>query len=136
MDEALRQRLLHERRTRGMSARAAAAAGGVSNTTWGRLEAGEIDLTERTRLAVATAFGWQIDWPENPPPVTSPGVNQPGDDDVAERVQLLQREVAALSEVVLLLAMDVEDERRGALDELLDAIREVRSDVEQQPQAG
>lgn len=65
--EALRARVELERRLRFSSDREAAAAGGVANTTWSRfMQTGEV--TSGIRRAVATAFGWSMDWPENPPP--------------------------------------------------------------------
>jgi transcriptional regulator with XRE-family HTH domain len=129
--------LRRQREARKLSVREAADRASISRQTMSDLEAGKHPPGPATQRGIAAWLGWDVDWYDrlldDLEPVT---ISQPGDADVAERVQLLQREVAALSEVVLLLAMDVEDERRGALDELLDAIREVRSDVDQQPQAG
>ncbi len=54
-----------ERFARGWSVRRAAAAGEVSNTTWGNYEGGG-PLTNRMREAVQKAFGWPGSWPEIP----------------------------------------------------------------------
>lgn len=62
----LRQRVTAWRTRRGLSIRRAATLGGISNETWGRYEeTGK--LTPTIRSAVASAFGWPADWPENPP---------------------------------------------------------------------
>lgn len=72
-------RVAGERRQRGWSIRAAANAGGISNTLWGRYENGEAELSGRIRQAVATAFGWPMSWPEEP--ASGAGVR----DEAAER---------------------------------------------------
>lgn len=66
MPNGVTDRVAGERRQRGWSIRAAAHAGGISNTLWGRYEAGEAELSGRIRQAVATAFGWPMSWPEDP----------------------------------------------------------------------
>lgn len=78
-----------ERRLRGWSARDASIAGGVSNTTWSKFEAGT-PLGEAMRHGVARAFGWSPEWPENPP------VQQPPQDEIIR----LRREVERLARVV------------------------------------
>jgi transcriptional regulator with XRE-family HTH domain len=67
-----RKRVRAERERRYPSIRKAAAAGGISNTQWGRYESGEIHLTQPLRVAIAQAFGWPEDWPEAP---TQPGTS-------------------------------------------------------------
>lgn len=67
MSDDLRRRVANERRRRGLSARAAASLGSMSNTTWSRFEAGG-PLTPAVRSGVAATFGWSTDWPEDPPP--------------------------------------------------------------------
>jgi transcriptional regulator with XRE-family HTH domain len=62
----IRKRVADERRMRGLSGRAAASLGGIANTTWSGFEAGG-QLTDGVRRAVAKAFDWHMDWPENPP---------------------------------------------------------------------
>lgn len=66
-----RQLVVTTRKQRYGSVRKAAAAGGVSNTTWGRYEAGD-PLTDTMRLAAAQAFDWPTDWPVNPPTPAEP----------------------------------------------------------------
>lgn len=79
---------------RGLSIRQAcdaATANGykVTNTTWSRWEAGTGKLTKGVRSAVAVAFGWANDWPENPPPPpTAPG-QQDLEQQVANLVDML-----------------------------------------------
>lgn len=45
----------------------------ISNSYWSAWEAGSVPLTDGIRAAVAQAFGWELDWPENPPaaPISS-----------------------------------------------------------------
>lgn len=58
-----------ERERRGWSIREAAARSGlVTNETWGRYENGG-PLTGKMRRAVAQAFGWDTDWPDQQPPI-------------------------------------------------------------------
>jgi len=100
MNDELRRRLVLGRRLRGMSQRAAAQAGEVSNTTWGRLESGEIGLTPVTVLAVARAFNWPEDWPESPPDekVSEPDVAlREAVDVLTDRIDELVRLVARLT---------------------------------------
>jgi hypothetical protein len=76
-DEYIRQRVVDERRRLGWSVRRAAeqatAAGAqISNTKWGDYEkGGELGIM---RGAVAAAYGWPIDWPEQAPSVEEPPV--------------------------------------------------------------
>jgi DNA-binding XRE family transcriptional regulator len=66
-ETALRQLVTQERAARMMSVRQAAAAGGISNTTWHDWEDGRRDLSPKMRDAVAKAFDWPADWNFNPP---------------------------------------------------------------------
>lgn len=92
-----------ERRLRGWSARDAAVAGGVSNTTWSKFEAGA-PVGEAVRRGVARAFGWSPEWPEHPP--TQP----PPIDEISQ----LRREVEALARIV--------QEQAGQIGELMDVV--------------
>jgi hypothetical protein len=96
------ERVREEVRLRNMSVRQAAAAGGVSNTTWGDFYATGI-ATPKMRDAVARAFDWPLDWPENPPPLPE-----------AREDQLIK--------LVAALALEV----RGLADEVRELRREVR----------
>jgi hypothetical protein len=79
MSDILRERVARERKLRYKSDRAAADAGGISNTSWSRFMAGG-ELTDQIRHAVATAFDWPTDWPEHLPNDTpSNGVKRPND---------------------------------------------------------
>lgn len=68
MTESPRDKVLRERRKRGWSVRKAAIAGHISNTTWGRYESGELELSGAIRNAIAVAFGWPSDWPDRDVP--------------------------------------------------------------------
>jgi transcriptional regulator with XRE-family HTH domain len=68
MDDKSRSVVLRERRKRGWSVRRAAGAGHISNTTWGRYESGDLELSGAIRNAIAVAFGWPPDWPEREVP--------------------------------------------------------------------
>lgn len=69
MADDLQKRVIEERALRGgMSVREAAIAGGCANTTWQDWENGGRKLGKAMRRAVAQAFSWEPDWPENPPP--------------------------------------------------------------------
>lgn len=65
------ERVVSERRRRGWSARDAATAGRISNTSWSRAESSG-EVSAKMRGAVSVAYGWETDWPENPP-VIPPG---------------------------------------------------------------
>jgi hypothetical protein len=55
-----------ERLKRGWSIRRAVAESGnlITNTWWGKFEDRQQPLTDSIRLAVAAAYGWTQDWPE------------------------------------------------------------------------
>ena len=44
----------------------------MSNTLWGQYEAGQRPLSNRIQAAVAEAFGWNEDWPSDPPARITP----------------------------------------------------------------
>lgn len=90
-----------ERNRRGWSIRRCATAGGISNTHWGEVEKGTSALTDKVREAVATAFGWPLDWPENPPAPPA----------VAERDDQVLAAIAALADRVELLAAELRELR-------------------------
>ena len=91
MPGAAVRRVIAERLRRGWSIRTAAQAGQVSNTSWGDMEAGVRPITPKMQRAVAQAFGWDAGWPYNGGPTTM---------GVAERVAMLEEQVAHLSELV------------------------------------
>lgn len=84
-----------ERRLRGWSVRAAATAGGVSNTTWSTYEATGV-LTDKMQRAIVQAFGWDATWAEH-----LPAEPPSSGEDV---LRMLVDEVAALRRHVELLA--------------------------------
>lgn len=93
MNEAV-GRVQVERQLRGSWSirRAADESGTISNQTWSVFETNGI-VTAKVRVAVAKAFDWPMDWPENLPPV----VNSPDDlDELRRRVAELERDVGFL----------------------------------------
>jgi hypothetical protein len=110
------QIVISERRRRGWSIRTAAERGAVSNTTWGRFEAGH-QLTGTMRQAVARAFTWPLSWPETTP---APTVIRSGEvvASILERLEVAEDRAEKLARIVAFL---VEREReRGSADWLAD----------------
>jgi transcriptional regulator with XRE-family HTH domain len=100
------ERVSAERRRRGWSARTAAKQAGISNTTWSEFEkCGEV--TSRIRQAVADAFEWPADWPEQMVPT-----------ELAAQQQLVAATTANQQSIL------------DKLDELLDELRQHRQVVE------
>lgn len=60
-DEALRERVAHERKRRGLSISAAARTGGASHETWRTYEETG-NLTPKVVQMVAAAFAWPLGW--------------------------------------------------------------------------
>lgn len=89
-----------ERTRRGLSVRTAAQLGGISNTAWGDMEAGERAVSPLFQRAVAKAFGWPSDWPTS--------LVAPPDASVTERITTLEDSVARLSHAVDLLVAELE----------------------------
>lgn len=102
------ERVVVERRLRGWSGREAAIAGGISNTTWSKFEAGG-ELGPAIRRGVAHAFGWPADWPENPPAAIAP----------VDAVSQLRAEVERLAQVVQSQALQI--------GHLTDAVQELQA---------
>jgi transcriptional regulator with XRE-family HTH domain len=69
---SLVERVVAERQQRGLTIRQAAGLTDITNTTWSRWENEAGDPSPKLRTAIATAFGWGQDWPENPPPLPVP----------------------------------------------------------------
>lgn len=71
------QRVIEERRIRGLtSVRALTRTLPISNETWSKYERTGY-LTHGMRVAVAQAFDWPTNWPEDPPPMPpTPPVDQ------------------------------------------------------------
>ena len=82
------ERVLLERRLRGLSARAASVLAGISNTTWSNYEKSG-NVTETIREGVARAFDWGADWPEAPPAIPELSRRRPDDGDVRGQVAQL-----------------------------------------------
>jgi transcriptional regulator with XRE-family HTH domain len=68
-DDLLVERVRTERELRNLSVRAAVRRTQISNTPWSRWENEGGPPSPTMRKAVADAFGWPADWPENPPAV-------------------------------------------------------------------
>ena len=118
--EEARRRVLEERKRRGLSMRAAAALGEISNETWRRYENGG-PLTATARKGIAQAFGWPTAWPEEDPTNLNDN-NTPGYDlaaglrqidgkldHIIEQVSLLG---VAMASDAALLGTDVEGRAR------------------------
>ena len=107
-----RERVIAERRRRGWSQRRAAVAGGVSNTLWNDFEGGRVPTdgsrAPTMRHAVADAFGWDLDWPENPPAAlvqpSSAAVRQVAEDAVSLVMATMTDGKADILEAVAVLA--------------------------------
>jgi hypothetical protein len=92
----LRKLVTSERLRRGWSVRVAAAKSDneISNTTWGRYEAGDGQLTPNVQRAVSAAFKWPANWPD--PEVAETLVSQPSGSELLQRVEVLSGQVEAL----------------------------------------
>lgn len=100
--DELRKRVIAERERLGrMSIREAAAAGGLSRTTWGKFESGEIGVTTLVNRGVARAFDWPDDWATNVPeiPVSTLAQIDRRLDDLARSVESLVTVVERLVEL-------------------------------------
>jgi transcriptional regulator with XRE-family HTH domain len=145
MNELL-DRVRTEREVRGLSIRQAANGTSVSNTTWNRWERGGGPPPASIRKAVAEAFGWPLDWPENPPPLpVRPTENQ----TVLEQLEDMRRKLDAVLDALVstgALAQAVReaaalaDVNRSALDDVrkvgaavLTELRELRVEVQAKP---
>ena len=108
-EDALRARVQHERRVRGLSVRRAAALGNMSNTTWGHWENGRHDLTDTVRVGVAQAFDWSTDWPEFPPSVRQPDPAEPTTAELAAMLTTLIELVGDMGHELRALAARLPD---------------------------
>lgn len=66
MTGEVQDRVKAERERRGWSQRQAAERAGIDHGMWSKIERGVKPLTNRTRAGVAEAFGWPLDWPDQP----------------------------------------------------------------------
>lgn len=99
-EEQLRQLVIRARAVRGLTATGAAESSGISTQTWLNWESGDTGLTPRVKNAIALSFGWDTDWPWNPPAADAGTIRRSVDqklDDVLEQL-------AALTEAVRRLA--------------------------------
>lgn len=101
--------------------RQAATAGDVSNTTWSRFEAGVGQLTPGIIQAVARAFDWPTDWPENPPEISQPV-------DLEARVARLELDLAVTRDSLAKAILAWRQERRGLLAALDSRSEQVSED--------
>jgi|GEM_PF-6349553 len=93
--------MLTERTRRGWSMRQASEHGGINDALWSRMENDKIAISDRSRAAVAKAFGWPLDWDvaEPWPPPVNDSVSQY--DALEERVRDLEALVRALTRSLL-----------------------------------
>ena len=107
MTKPLTEQVRDERRRRDLSIRQAAAAGGISHTTWANFEKGAKPLGPNMRLAAAVAFDWPHDWCAKPADRRRA--------DALARLSALEKEVSRLR---LELANVVAQDERRIADEL------------------
>lgn len=120
-DDDLRDLVTRERRQRYRSVRAAAIAGGISNTRWQHYESGEIGVTDAIRRGVAVAFGWPVDWPENPVTADQPAS---GDDAQPTRADLARMIDAAADRVLSAVGAGAQPIADDVVVKLTEQIRE------------
>jgi len=101
----------NERLRRGWSMRRAAEAAGVSHTWWDLVERGAQRRHDKAREAVAQAFGWPLDWVENPP---APPVISQRDDEVLLAIASLRESVDLLRAEVLQLRREARPAASGS----------------------
>lgn len=82
----------------------------MSHTWWDLVERGAQRRHDKAREAVAQAFGWPLDWPENPP---APPVVSQRDDQVMAALASMTEQIVALTAQVARL----EDAARRAAPE-------------------
>ena len=98
MDSAI-ERMTAERMRRGWTQRQAAERARISHATWSRIESGDMELSGRSRAAVAHAFDWPLDWPDVEPGAAPTSVSE--FDALKERVADLEALVRALTRALL-----------------------------------
>jgi hypothetical protein len=74
----------------------------VSNTAWGRLEAGGSKLTPHMSAVIAKVFDWPDDWETNPPPLTEshPSPTVDNESEVMTELNRLRAELVEYHEQV------------------------------------
>lgn len=123
----MNRRVTAIRERRFGSVRQAALAGGVSNTTWARYEESG-NLTHGMRVAIAQAFGFEEDWPENPPAELRPalvpysGFTPPGDGEYEELRELRRQTLAMVTDQALLIE-DLKQDVQRLRDEVAELKR-------------
>jgi transcriptional regulator with XRE-family HTH domain len=93
------ERVIAERQRRGWSQRRAAEHAGIDSAQWSRMERGLVEMSDRSRAAIAHAFDWPLDWPDVDPGIPVPSVSQY--DALEERVRDLEAMVRALTRALL-----------------------------------
>jgi transcriptional regulator with XRE-family HTH domain len=133
---SLVERVVAERQRRGLTIRQAAGLTDITNTTWSRWENDGGVPSPKLRTAVATAFGWGQDWPENPPPLPVPtdhGVTLPDLDAKLERIINAQVDARVIGRTT---AADATLAVTEALERLAHEVAELRRLVAQPAAAG
>jgi hypothetical protein len=104
--DRVRQELAHRKLSVREAARLVTGDAYVTNDTWGRfLNTGE--LGDKLTRAIAAAFGWPLNWPDEPPPLE---VRMPVDDpyvvNLTERLDRLEARQERLIELLERLLRD------------------------------
>lgn len=118
VSDDLRKRVQWEIRVRGLSVRRAAALGHLSNQAWGSWLNGG-NLTNAMRVSVAKAFGWDTDWPENPP------LTPRGDDRLAAMERQIRQLVVAV-DAMLDAVIALHGGESAALRSAVEALASIR----------
>ena len=100
-EDALRQLVVRARAVRGLTPAGAAEQSGISHQAWRNWENGMSDLTPRMATAIAKSFGWNADWPWEPPTDPSYGTTTLTTD---EKLQMILEQLASLTAAVERLA--------------------------------
>ena len=94
-----RERMAVERKRRGWSQRQAAEHAQIAHSLWSLMENGDRPISDKSRVAIAAAFDWPLDWPDVEPGAPPQSVSE--FDALKERVADLEALVRALTRALL-----------------------------------
>jgi hypothetical protein len=100
-----------ERLRRGLSATRAGELGGISKDGWRHIELGIAKRADHWRIAVAKAFGWPEDWPDNPP---DPPEVVEVKDQLADALASIQQQMVSLRAEVAEVRSEIAELRDAA----------------------
>lgn len=124
-------RVVAERQRRGLTIRQAAASTDITNTTWSRWENEGGAPSPKMRTAVAQAFGWEPDWPENPPPLPVPTDHGPGLTDLDVKLDRLIDGQVAVSAAVNSAIARATKEVAAAIRDLVAPLAELQRGLDE-----